>query len=312
MAQPVDLRALARRESFEPQLVRLARGDVLRVGASVLDHLAVVQVQHARDRGVEQIEVVTHHQQRAAVLAEEADEPFLRVVVEVVGRLVEQQQLAAREQDPRELDPAALTTGERVDGKVEPTVGEPEPGRDAPHLGLGLVPAGVAELLFGAGELGHVPLVRVFFDPEPELLDPLGLGVEVAAGEHVGETGVVHPRAPGLGVLGQVAEGVGTEHHTAGGFAFSGDDLEHRGLAGAVAPDQSHLVAGAQLEGGTLEGDPAPDLDSEVADLQHRAIVPRAGPPARLVCEPFSQGYHGLLTSNLRFTSGRIRRRRPR
>ena len=126
------------------------------VRAAVLDELAVVQVQHAGDRRVEQVEVVAHDEQRAAVLAEEADEPFLRVVVEVVGRLVEEQELAAGEQDARELDPAPLATGERVDREVEPALGEPEPGRDAPHLGLRRVPAGVAELLLGPGELGDV------------------------------------------------------------------------------------------------------------------------------------------------------------
>ena len=89
---------------------------------------------------------------------QESDEPFLGVVVEVVGRLVEEQELAAREQDAGELHPAPLTTGERVDGEIEPALGEPEPGRDAADLGLRRVPTGVAELLFGPGELGDVLL----------------------------------------------------------------------------------------------------------------------------------------------------------
>ena len=103
---------------------------------------------------------MAHHEQRAAVLLQEPDEPLLGVVVEVVGRLVEEQELAAREQDAGELDPAPLTTGQRVDREVEPALGEPEPGRDASHLGLRRVPTGVAEFLFGAGELGDVLLGR--------------------------------------------------------------------------------------------------------------------------------------------------------
>ena len=96
------------------------RGDeVLRVRAAVLDELALVEVQHARDRLVEQREVVADHEQRAAVRAQELHQPLLGVDVEVVRRLVEQQQVAAREQDARELDAPALTTGQRADREVE-------------------------------------------------------------------------------------------------------------------------------------------------------------------------------------------------
>ncbi len=112
----------------------------------------------------------------------------------------------------------------------------------------------------------------------------------------MGKGGVVDARAARLGVLGEVAELVGAQHHAPGGGAFTRDDLEHRRLAGAVATDQADLVAVAQLERGTLEGDPAPDLDSEVADLQHRAIVPRPDPGARLVCPVPVEGYHWVTS----------------
>ena len=107
----------------------------------------------------------------------------------------------------------------------------------------------------------------------------------------MGEAGVVDARAPGLRVLGQVAELVGAQHDPAGRRRLARDDLEHRGLAGAVAADEPDLVAGAQLERGTLEGDPAADLDSEVADLQARPMVPRPAPgaPVGLRCP-----YRGL------------------
>ena len=85
----------------------------------------------------------------------------------------------------------------------------------------------------------------------------------------MGEAGVVDAGAPGLGVLGQVAELIGPQHHPAGRLPFARNDLEHRGLAGAVAAHETDLVAGAELERGTLEGDPAADLDSEVPHLKH-------------------------------------------
>ena len=100
-----------------------------------------VEVQHAGDRLVEQVEVVADHEQRAAVGAQEAEQPVLGVGVEVVGGLVEQQHVAAGEQDAGQLDPAALATGEHAEGQVEAVVGEAEAGGEAADLGLGRVAA---------------------------------------------------------------------------------------------------------------------------------------------------------------------------
>ena len=122
--QPRRSRASWRAASFVAALlVGLPRDEVLRVRAAVLDELALVEVQHARDRLVEQLEVVADHEQRAAVRPQELHEPLLGVDVEVVRRLVEQQEVAAREQDARELDAPPLTAGERGDREVEPVGG---------------------------------------------------------------------------------------------------------------------------------------------------------------------------------------------
>ena len=52
---------------------------------------------------------------RARVLVEEALEPLDRLGVEVVGRLVEQQQVGVLEQEPGERDAALLAAGQRRD-----------------------------------------------------------------------------------------------------------------------------------------------------------------------------------------------------
>ena len=156
---------------------------------------------------------MAHDEQRAAVLAEEADEPLLRVVVEVVGRLVEQQELAAGEQDARELDPAPLAAGERVDREVEPALGEPETGGDAAHVGLRRVAARVAELLLGPGELGDVRSDGDSSIRSRSFSTRCAAASSPRPGQHVGEAGVVDARAPGLRVLGQVAQLVGAQHH---------------------------------------------------------------------------------------------------
>ena len=106
-------------------------------------------MQDARDPLVEQLEVVAHHQQRAPIRAQEADEPCLRVGVEVVRGLVEEQELAPGEQDSGELDPPALTTGKRSERQVETVVGQAEAAHDLASIGLRDVPAGVAEGFFG-------------------------------------------------------------------------------------------------------------------------------------------------------------------
>ena len=121
-----DLLGLQHRLLGEALLVVRPRRAVLAVRALVLDDLAdrflggSIEVQHTSDRLVEQVEVVADHQQRAAVGAQELQQPRLGVDVEVVGRLVEQQHVGAGEQDARELDAAPLATAEHADRQLQP------------------------------------------------------------------------------------------------------------------------------------------------------------------------------------------------
>ena len=110
----------------QPDLVALAGRLVLRVGALVVGDLAdvglagAVEVQDPGDRLVEQLEVVADDDQGAAVGAEEVEQPVAGVVVEVVRRLVEHEQLAAGEQDAGQLDPPALAARQHGDRHVRP------------------------------------------------------------------------------------------------------------------------------------------------------------------------------------------------
>ena len=90
-----------------------------------------VEVEHAGDGLVEQVEVVADHQERAPVAAEELHQPRLGVGVEVVRGLVEQQHVAAGEQDAGQLDPAALAAGEHRHRQVEAVGAEAEAVRPA-------------------------------------------------------------------------------------------------------------------------------------------------------------------------------------
>ena len=202
----MDLRVLTGRELRAPFFVGSPRRAVLRVGAAVLDQLTFVEVEHARDGLVEELDVVADDEERAAVVAQEPHEPLLGVDVEVVGRLVEHQEVAAREEDARQLHPAALATRERVNGHVEAIVAQAQPGRDPADLRLGRVPTEAFELLLRVGEPPQVLLRRVFVDLAVALLEPLRDHVEALARQDMGDTGRVDPGAVGLGVLGEVAD----------------------------------------------------------------------------------------------------------
>ncbi len=154
--QPLHLGLLPPGERTQPRLVGAARGPVLRVGPPVLDDPVAVQMQDPRDRAVEQAEVVADDHERPAVPGEELHQPVLGVAVEVVRRLVQEQEVRAREQDPGELESPALATGERSDRQVEPVVGQAEPGRDATRLGLARIPAGRPVPLLEPGEARDV------------------------------------------------------------------------------------------------------------------------------------------------------------
>ena len=88
-------------------------------------------------------------EQRALVLAQEPEQPRLRVDVEVVGRFVEQQHVGAGEQDAGQFDAAALATRQRADRLIEPGVGDAEAGGHRPGLALGGVATVGAERLLG-------------------------------------------------------------------------------------------------------------------------------------------------------------------
>ena len=268
-AQPADLRLLAHRDLRPPLLVGLPRDEVLRIRAAVLDELTLVEVQHARDRLVEQREVVADDEQRAAVRAQERHQPRLGVDVEVVRRLVEQHEVAAREQDARQLGAPALAAGERADREIEPVGREPEPGDDAPHLRLGRVAARRAERVLGVAERLHVARRRIGVDLGAQLLEAAHRLVEAAARQHVRQRGAVEPGAARGRILRKEADELGPQHDAGRGRVRAGEHPQQRRLARAVAPDETDLVAGVQRERRVGEREPPTHLDCEIADLEH-------------------------------------------
>src|SRR5262249_60877875 len=87
--------------------------------------------------------------------------------VEVVGGLVEEEQLAAGEQDPFQLEPATLTARERAEMQIEPIVGQTDPGRELADLRLRFVATGGLEALELLRESVDVLRGRVALERDP-------------------------------------------------------------------------------------------------------------------------------------------------
>ena len=175
-------------------------------------------------------------------------EPLQPVEVEVVGRLVEQEDVVAGEQQRRQPGPGGLAAGQRRHRRVERDA-EPEVVRD----GLGaLVEVGAAE---GepALERGGVGVVRArrARRPAPRRRRPSPPGPAATPVRRA--RNAAHGLAgPPLGLLRQVPDG-GVRRADArplpsSGAVSPGEEAQQRRLAGAVRPDQPDDVAGGDDE----------------------------------------------------------------
>ena len=118
-ARPLHLareRAPARRLALllerQPGLLLLQPAGVV---ALVRDALAAVELEDPARHVVEEVAVVGDRDDGAAIVGEEPLEPGHRLGVEVVRRLVEQQQVGRLQQQPAERDATALAARERAD-----------------------------------------------------------------------------------------------------------------------------------------------------------------------------------------------------
>ncbi len=155
--------------------------------------------------------------QRGAALLEVLGEPVDALDVEVVGGLVQDDQVGRAEQQLGEGDPAALATGERADDGVE-AVGEAGEVEAAEEAFDDVADAGVAEPLV-VGPVGD------------HLVPDGGVRVERVV---LGEDGRLQVAAPG--------------DPAAVGVLQLGEHPDQGGLAVAVASDDSDPVAFADAE----------------------------------------------------------------
>ena len=206
-------------------------------------HLAVaLEREHVGGDAVEEPAVVGDDHRAARELEQRLFERAQRVDVEVVGRLVEQQHVAAHQQRLGEMQPVALATREIADALLLVGALEVEAGdvRAAVHLA-------VADLheVDAAGDL---------------LVDGL-VGVE---------------RLPRLVDVRELHRGADLQR-TAVGLLLADEHAEQRGLARAVGADDADDAAGRQREVEVFDEEPIAvalgdlvGLDDEVAETRAR------------------------------------------
>jgi hypothetical protein len=78
-----------------------------------------------------------------------------------------------------------------------------------------------------------------------------------------------HGRVAGARVLGEVADRPGAVHRPGSRQRLPGEDLGERRLAGAVAPDEPHLVTGSDAEADALHQEPRTGSDFELMSGDH-------------------------------------------
>ena len=143
--EPRELLGLALRRLRLVQVARrlLAPPDVPRAGE--VDRLAALELEHRRRHRLEEPAVVRDEDHAGVDRLQHLLEPLERLDVEVVRRLVEQQQVRLRRERARERRPRQLAAGERAQRAVEVVIGEAEAAHDGRGAVAPVVAAGVLE-----------------------------------------------------------------------------------------------------------------------------------------------------------------------
>jgi hypothetical protein len=277
-AEAIDEAHLLGQHRLLALVLGLAPGGLERAGllvevvvAAVGAHLASIDLDDLGDHAVLHVAIVAGHEDRAGIGAQEGLEPEDRLEVEVVGRLVEEQDLGPGQEDAGKGHAHPPATRELADVALDLSGAKAEPGQDglgaraelvAAQLlvaGLHLAVAGDdrVEVLVG---LGHAGL-------EGGQLDAQGGGL-AGAGHGLGQ----HRAAARVaGVLAEVADGEPAGPLDVAGVRrfLADDEPEQRGLAGAVGADQADLLTRVELERGVDEQELRAVLLADVGERDH-------------------------------------------
>ncbi len=200
--------------------------------------------------------------QGAAIIAQKPLEPQRRLEVEMVGRLVEQQQVGLGEEDRRKRDPHTPAARQICNGPALHRLVEPEPGENA---------RGPARRRMGV-DLDESSLD---FGGSQRLRPGLPLGDQAGTLVVGGEDRFKRVRVPARRFLRQKTEPMATRQldRPAIRMQRAADQVEQRRFAGAVAADQADLAALGDLRARPVNEGPPADAVCQARDGEHRRLL---------------------------------------
>ena len=220
---------------------------VVGVVPRVLPDAASLELQDARDGAVEQAAVVRHQQHGSRKGDERLLQPLQAGVVQVVARLVQNQQPRVHHQRAGERQQVPFAAGELPHGR-RAGMGQSDVLQDAIGLPACLVAAGrvipIPGRLVALQGIGHLPVGGL-------RKGALGSPQRLLHGRHLTQQEVPHlHRRRDFQLLRHMPDlEVGAHHDVArAGPLRAQQQVQDRGLAGAVRPDQPYPVTGIDLE----------------------------------------------------------------
>ena len=237
--------------------------------ATIARQLAVFDVQRDGGDGVEKFAVMADDDQRAVVALQPAFQPDQRVQVEVVGRLIKQQQVGGTHQRARQLQTHAPAAGKTVyrpgefgrleteaeNQRLRPRFGVNRPGVVQSHVGVGQTLA-VVGTFGGMNFLLRGQQRRIAFDDE-------GRGALAGFRQFLRDL-----RQP---------PGRRHEEFAAVFVQATGDQGKQRGLSGAVTPDEADSFAGIERDRGVVQQHLGAAAQAEVLEGNHGREGVRCG-----------------------------------
>ena len=257
-----------------PRALGLLVAEVAGVAAAVADRTAGLAVGRGRVEvddvgadGVEEHPVVRRQHHDPGQLGEVAFQERHRGVVEVVGRLVEQQRLRLPDQQRRQAEPRPLPAGQRAEPPVRFDAAEAEPVTDELRAPVGVPEVvGLGPFQDAAVLVQHRRVVRPVGHRRGQLVEPGG--GDAALGQRVVED-VAEGRVHAERQLLQQEPDVRAAQHLAGaGFFEPGEQPQQRGLAGAVLADQAEPLPGRRGQRDAVEDDAGAVAEDDVLGLQ--------------------------------------------
>ena len=231
-----------------------------------------------RDHAVEEVAIVRDQHHRVRIVDEELLQPVARLEVEVVGRLVEQQQPGPAEQQLGQCDAHLPAAGERLGGAFEVGGGEAEPAQDRVHLRLDAVAVPILErvLDLAVARQGGVVLARGHTGVSELRFERAQLRLQREQRlERPARLLVERPAGVGQPILRQVADrqAVRPRNLARVGLDLPGQHLEQRRLAGPVRAAEADALAVLNLPGDLVEQHPVAEGLVKVGDVEHRNEV---------------------------------------